>query len=127
MAGLRAAEEGCAGHADRAQATELGAERLLVLTRFTHVERLNIERLRARAVEAAEQCGRLTVPAIAERPCPLPALLAQWPPSAAAAVRRRARQRPPGRETLVSASSGPAPGLLIGPEGRIQRRRGAGS
>ncbi len=49
------------------KATELGVARLLpVFTRRTVVSRVNLERLRANVVEAAEQCGRLTVPEVAE-------------------------------------------------------------
>ncbi len=61
------------------KATELGAERLApVFTRNTNSTRVNVERLRARAVEAAEQSQRLTVPAIAE-PATLDDLVAGWP------------------------------------------------
>jgi len=49
------------------KATELGASKLQpVFTRRTIVTRLNRERLRANAVEAAEQSARLTVPDIGE-------------------------------------------------------------
>src|SRR5579872_6269591 len=49
------------------KATELGASALVpVITRHTHVERLNLDRLRAHAIEAAEQSERLTVPRIDE-------------------------------------------------------------
>jgi 16S rRNA (uracil1498-N3)-methyltransferase len=61
------------------KATELGAAELRpVLTRRTVVERVNLERLRANAVEAAEQTERLSVPVVrpAER---LDAALARWP------------------------------------------------
>lgn len=48
------------------KATEMGASRLVpVLTRRTQVSRVNLDRLRANAVEAAEQCGLLWVPEIA--------------------------------------------------------------
>lgn len=48
------------------KAVEMGAARLQpVLTRHTQVARVNLERMRANAVEAAEQCGILTLPAIA--------------------------------------------------------------
>jgi 16S rRNA (uracil1498-N3)-methyltransferase len=58
------------------KATELGATRLLpAITQRTVVPRVNTGRLRARAVEAAEQCDRLDVPDIAEAQ-PLDALLA---------------------------------------------------
>ena len=47
--------------------TELGAARLIpVLTRRTIAERVKLERLQAIAIEAAEQCGRTTLPEIAE-------------------------------------------------------------
>ncbi|WP_204323969.1 16S rRNA (uracil(1498)-N(3))-methyltransferase, partial [Stenotrophomonas maltophilia] len=44
------------------KAVEMGASRLLpVTTRYTQVGRLNLERIEANAVEAAEQCGILSV------------------------------------------------------------------
>ena len=47
------------------KATELGVSRLRpVLTRRTMAERINETRLRANAIEAAEQCGILRVPEI---------------------------------------------------------------
>jgi 16S rRNA (uracil1498-N3)-methyltransferase len=47
------------------KAVEMGAARLQpVLTRHAQVARVNLERLRANAVEAAEQCGILTLPEI---------------------------------------------------------------
>ncbi|MGA8499338.1 MAG: 16S rRNA (uracil(1498)-N(3))-methyltransferase [Xanthobacteraceae bacterium] len=49
------------------KAVEMGAARLQpVLTRHGQVARVNLERMRANAVEAAEQCGILSVPEIAE-------------------------------------------------------------
>lgn len=57
------------------KATELGVRRLVpVLTRHTVVEPRRPERLRSIAVEAAEQCGRLDVPEVAQ-PRPLFAAL----------------------------------------------------
>ena len=49
-----------------------------VFTARTNAARVNIERLGARAMEAAEQCGRLTVPAV-RAPVDLAALLRDWP------------------------------------------------
>ena len=47
------------------KAVEMGASRLApVITRRTQVARLNLERMRANAVEAAEQCGILSLPDI---------------------------------------------------------------
>jgi 16S rRNA (uracil1498-N3)-methyltransferase len=46
---------------------EMGASRLQpVITRHTQVARVNLERMRANAIEAAEQCGILTLPEVAE-------------------------------------------------------------
>jgi 16S rRNA (uracil1498-N3)-methyltransferase len=48
------------------KAVEMGASRLQpVITRFTQVSRLKDERMRANAIEAAEQCGILALPEIA--------------------------------------------------------------
>jgi 16S rRNA (uracil1498-N3)-methyltransferase len=45
------------------KATELGVAGIIpVITERTIVRKVNLERLRARCVEAAEQCGRLSVP-----------------------------------------------------------------
>jgi 16S rRNA (uracil1498-N3)-methyltransferase len=48
------------------KAVELGVSRLQpVLTRHTQVARVNLERMQANAIEAAEQCGILTLPDVA--------------------------------------------------------------
>jgi 16S rRNA (uracil1498-N3)-methyltransferase len=60
------------------KAVEMGASLLQpVLTRHTHAERLNEARMRANAIEAAEQCGILALPLIAA-PARLDAVLAAW-------------------------------------------------
>lgn len=49
------------------KAVELGVARLLpVITQRTIVDKLNLERMRAHIVEAAEQCGRTALAAIGE-------------------------------------------------------------
>jgi 16S rRNA (uracil1498-N3)-methyltransferase len=49
------------------KAVEMGASSLQpVLTRFTQVSRVNSERMRANAIEAAEQCGILSLAAVHE-------------------------------------------------------------
>src|SRR4051795_11218681 len=54
------------------KAIEMGAASLQpVLTRFTQASRVNTERMRANVVEAAEQCGILSLAAVGE-PMPLP-------------------------------------------------------
>jgi 16S rRNA (uracil1498-N3)-methyltransferase len=53
------------------KAVEMGASSLQpVLTRYTQVSRVNGERMRANVVEAAEQCGILSIAEVAE-PVPL--------------------------------------------------------
>lgn len=61
------------------KATEMGVASLRpVLTARTVVARVNLERMRQNAIEAAEQCGVLRLPAVAE-PGPLAAALDAWP------------------------------------------------
>jgi 16S rRNA (uracil1498-N3)-methyltransferase len=53
------------------KAVEMGASSLQpVLTRFTQVSRVNTERMRANVIEAAEQCGILSIAAVND-PLPL--------------------------------------------------------
>ena len=93
------------------KATELGVSVLIpVFTERTNAGRVNLDRLRAIAVEASEQSERLTVPDI--RPArQLHDNLAEWPAgrSLFVALERADAQK-------LTPSSGPA-GLLIGPEG----------
>jgi 16S rRNA (uracil1498-N3)-methyltransferase len=59
------------------KAVEMGASSLQpVLTRFTQVARVNSERMRANVIEAAEQCGILSLAEVAE-PLPLDRFLAK--------------------------------------------------
>jgi 16S rRNA (uracil1498-N3)-methyltransferase len=49
------------------KAVEMGASKLVpVITRHTNAERVNVDRMHANAIEAAEQCGILNLPEIAE-------------------------------------------------------------
>ena len=58
------------------KAVEMGASHLHpVMMRHTQAERVNLDRMRANAIEAAEQCGILAVPDIAA-PLDFPAALA---------------------------------------------------
>jgi 16S rRNA (uracil1498-N3)-methyltransferase len=60
------------------KATELGARRLRpVITRRTIAERVNLERMRANVIEAAEQCNLVYVPEVLE-PQKLDKVLAGW-------------------------------------------------
>ena len=59
------------------KAVEMGTSRLQpVLSRHTQVARVNTQRMRANAIEAAEQCGILSLPDI-ERTGPFGQLLAE--------------------------------------------------
>src|SRR5204863_7724924 len=59
------------------KAVEMGAATLQpVMTRFTQASRVNTERMRANVTEAAEQCGILSLAAVAE-PVPLERFLRQ--------------------------------------------------
>src|SRR5215510_3766055 len=62
------------------KAVEMGASRLQpVLTRHAQVARVNLERMRANAIEAAEQCGILTLPEI-RAPLSLERMIAELEP-----------------------------------------------
>jgi 16S rRNA (uracil1498-N3)-methyltransferase len=99
------------------KATELGASALVpVITRHTHVERLNRDRLRAHAIEAAEQSERLTVPRI-EEPRALDDLLAGWDASRRIMLCDESGTARPAVVALQGLSNHPAWAVLIGPEG----------
>lgn len=103
------------------KATEMGAARLVpVLTRHTVPERINLERLRANAIEAAEQCGILRVPDVAE-PVKLEKMLAGWDAARTLVFcDEDAPVKSPieALRTLVSERSHRPPlAVLVGPEG----------
>ncbi len=104
------------------KATELGATRLCpVFTRHTNTARVNIERMRANAIEASEQCRRLTVPEIAQ-PLTLEELTNGWPKDRRLFVLDESGAGQPIAEALenLRPSSGGISqdcGFLIGPEG----------
>lgn len=101
------------------KAVEMGASRLRpVLTRRTQVHRVNLERMRANAIEAAEQCGILTLPDIAE-PVTLATLLSAWPAERALIFcDEDAAGQPLGRAVLANGARRNSPlAVLIGPEG----------
>lgn len=98
------------------KAVELGVARLQpVLTRRTVAERVKLERMRANAVEAAEQCGVLRLPEI-DAPAKLDAVLAGWD------ARRRlifCDEDAPTADPVAALApfAGQPVALLIGPEG----------
>ena len=102
------------------KATELGAAVLQpVLTQHTNVERVNVERLRANAIEAAEQTERLTVPEV-RAPVDLARLLADWPAERRLLMCDETGGGPPIAEVLsaLDASARASPwAIVVGPEG----------
>ena len=98
------------------KATELGAGALLpVWTQRTQTERLNLERLRAHAVAAAEQSERLSVPELHE-PQALDRVLGSWQPERRLIVCDETGGGEPIGAAVVRLGAGPM-ALLTGPEG----------
>ena len=96
------------------KACELGVARLVpVETRRAVVERLNLDRLRAHMVEAAEQCGRTALPALAPS-VKLLALLRDWPQTRTLFFADEQGGEPAA--AAMRAHPGPA-AILVGPEG----------
>lgn len=106
------------------KATEMGAGRLIpVITRRTQVRRVNSARLQANAVEAAEQCGVIAVPAVAEA-VELPEFLAGFPPERLLVF---CDEDAPIADPLAALAgrAGQGVSVLIGPEGGFDDRERA--
>jgi 16S rRNA (uracil1498-N3)-methyltransferase len=98
------------------KATELGATAIQpVTTRHTVASRVNTARLRANAVEAAEQCGVLWVPTVAE-PVALEHYLAGRAAGRLLVFCDEAAPVANPLDALAGAPPGPVD-ILIGPEG----------
>ena len=98
------------------KACELGCRRLRpVFTRYTNSERLNLPRLRAHMVEAAEQCDGLSVPVL-EDPVKLRDVLAGWTDRLLIFC-NEARTAPEISSALARFDAGTPASILIGPEG----------
>jgi 16S rRNA (uracil1498-N3)-methyltransferase len=106
------------------KSTELGVSALQpVATQHTAVERVNAERLEAIAIEAAEQCERLTVPRIFPM-VTLRELLERWPQERRLLLCAESGGATPIAEALSShAGAGDrAPwAIMVGPEGGFAR------
>ena len=103
------------------KATELGCSLLQpVFTRHTAVSRVNTERLAANAREAAEQCGRLSVPEV-RAPLELGTLLADWPAERRLLVCAESGAARPIAEALAAGTADGADGwaVMTGPEGGL--------
>ncbi len=98
------------------KATELGVRALLpVFTRRTIASRVNLERVRANATEAAEQSGRLSVPEVHE-PVTLEKLIANWPKERRLVFCDEGGDARALADTLMGEGDGPF-AVLTGPEG----------
>src|SRR3569623_45539 len=102
------------------KAVEMGASQLApTLTQFTQVSRVETERMRANAIEAAEQCGILNLPAI-EEPMPLARRLTERDGQRQLIFcDEAAPQADPLAALGHEASKAGGLDLLIGPEGGI--------
>jgi 16S rRNA (uracil1498-N3)-methyltransferase len=98
------------------KATELGVSALLpVWTARTQVGRVNLERLRAHAIEAAEQSERLSVPEL-RAPQQFERILAAWPAGRRLLICDESGAGAPISEVAAKLPPGPM-ALLVGPEG----------
>jgi len=104
------------------KATEMGASQLVpVMTRRTQVSRVNLERMRANTIEAAEQCEILSLPAISE-PIRLDQVLSTWPQDRLMIF---CDEDTPVKNPIYSLQQAKSLGLtkwavLIGPEGGFE-------
>lgn len=101
------------------KATELGVQRLRpVTTQRTVTGVPNPARMRAITIEAAEQCGRMSLPQV-DPPEALAQMLRGWPPARPLLAMSPG---PDGRSIADACRALPrdvAPGVLIGPEGGL--------
>src|SRR3954471_4416056 len=105
------------------KATELGIGLIQpVLTRRSITDKVNTTRLSSIAQEAAEQCGRLTVPRVAPA-APLHAVLDAWDATPLLVGDER-RESLPLAAVVQAMPAGPGSGSwawLVGPEGGFER------
>lgn len=95
---------------------EMGAGAIQpVITHHTQVAKVGENRLRANAIEAAEQCGVLAVPQVLS-PVGFEQLLASWQPDRRLVFCDEAAPNDNPLETLAGIERGPL-ALIIGPEG----------
>ena len=102
------------------KAVEMGATRLQpVLTRHSQAERVNLKRMRANAIEAAEQCGILALPDVGEPMDLGPAVSALEPSRLLVFCDEDAEVKDPVAALAAAQPRGtPTPlAVLIGPEG----------
>lgn len=98
------------------KAVELGVSRIIpAVTNRTIVRSLNMKKMHSHAIEAAEQCERLDVPAL-EEPQNLTNILGGWKAGRTILYADESGSGEP-MSTVVASMRGVAIALLIGPEG----------
>jgi len=103
------------------KATELGVSALLpAMTRRTIVERVKHERMEANAVEAAEQCERLTVPEVREA-APLSRILDDWEDGRQILLCAESGDAEPIHAVLERTGAAGPCAILTGPEGGFEQ------
>jgi 16S rRNA (uracil1498-N3)-methyltransferase len=99
------------------KAVEMGVSRLQpVLTRRGQIGRVNLDRMRANAIEAAEQCGVLSLADIPP-PTALTSVLAAWQPDRYLVFCDEAAAIADPLQALAAVPSKSPLAVLIGPEG----------
>ena len=118
------------GASEMLRVAEMGVGRLRpVLTRHTTPERVNLQRMRANAIEAAEQCGILRIPEL-RAPDKLERVVAGWDGARRLIFCDEGSEHADPLMVLGRLRPGPL-ALLVGPEGgfdeaeRQQSRAGA--
>jgi 16S rRNA (uracil1498-N3)-methyltransferase len=103
------------------KATELGCSCLWpMLTHHTAVSRVNLDRLRANAIEAAEQSERLDIPDI-RTPAKLGEVLASWSPARRLILCAESGEATPIARALRDMPPEAAFAVMCGPEGGFAR------
>lgn len=98
------------------KSVELGVAKIIpVITARTNSNQIKTERFAMQAIEASEQCGRLSVPDI-ENPCSLSALLENWDKNRILYFMDERRQGGSALEKFAQHGAGKS-AILIGPEG----------
>ena len=99
------------------KAVEMGVSRLQpVLTRHGQVARVNLDRMQANAIEAAEQCGILSIPEVAP-PVALDRIIAERDPARWLVFCDESAATAPAAAAFGGIPPGAPLAVLVGPEG----------
>ena len=102
------------------KAVEMGVSRLRpVITRRTQTSRVNLSRMRANAIEAAEQCGVLHIPDI-EAEQKLDKIIATWPSDKLLVFCDEDAEIANPLQSLAQTPAARSLAVLIGPEGGFE-------